>query len=755
MAMKEHTEADTIDSGGALSSRPTPVALGRRARPDGSGPVTEHITYCRICEPLCGMVVSVADGRVVDITGDKQNPATEGYLCSKGAAMKDIQADPDRVLRPLRRVGGPGDFEECTWDEAMNDIASRLKRIVADSGGASIGGYLGNPAGMHTGHMYWLTGFLAALGSHHLYSAGSQDTNTRMVASHLLYGSPLPIPFPDVKRTTFMLMFGANPLVSKGSLWTVPRVRQRLDNVVAGGGRVVVVDPRRSETARAYEHIAVQADTDAWLVAGMIGEVFREGLQDDAAIAVASVGVDRLRAMCERVSLQAAQEHTGVPAVEIRALAKAFASAPRAVAYTRTGVCTGSFGTLTNFLVDALNVITGNLDRPGGAVFGDPPISFDELGARFGMASVGTHRTRVGDLPDVASLAPSVSMPAEITTPGPGQLRALIVAAGNIVLSTPGAEETERALEALDLLVCLDIYVTETSKHAHYILPGTTFLERADMPATLLQWAATPFVQATEKVIDPPGECREEHHFYDEMSRRLGLGGPFAFRSARLLARLGLFRPTPMQLVNLMIRTGRHGDWFGLRRKGLNLKKILAQPHGIVLAEHPATGVLRRKVKHKDRKVHLAHPEMEAELERLLAAPAMDEQFPLRLIGRRESRSHNSWMHNVPSRHTQAPLQMNPADAAARAIDDGDIVRVNSRDGALEVAVSVTDEIVAGTVTLSHGWGHQAGWTRANAKAGVNYNLLTAARPEAAEQLSGMSHLNGVGVQIERSSAAR
>ena len=710
----------------------------------------DHITYCRICEPLCGMVVTVEDGQVVKITGDKANPASQGYLCSKGAAMVDVQRDPDRVTQPLRRTGAPGEFEPCTWDEAMDDIVARLKRIIAERGRDSVGVYLGNPAGMHTGHMYWLTGFVAALGSPHLYSASSQDTNTLMVASHYVFGNPITIPFPDVGRTDFLLIFGGNPLVSKGSLLTMPRPREHLEAIVARGGRVVVVDPRRSETGKAFEHVAVRADTDAWLLLALIGEILDADLTDREFVDAHTTQVALLRETCARVTPESAEEHCGVPADVIRKLARDFANAPSAAAYTRTGVCTGSYGTLVNALVGALNAITGNLDRPGGSVFGDPPLSFDELGAKFGMATYDTFRTRVGSFPEVARNMPSAVMPEEITTPGPGRLRALIVGAGNPVLSTPGAGAVEGALEQLDLLVSLDLYVTETSKHAHYILPGTTFLEREDLPGTLLQWAATPFVQATRKVVDPPGECREEWRFYDELSKRLGLGGPFAFKSARVLSRLGLLRLTPMRLVDLMIRTGRHGDRFGLRRKGLSLKRILAEPHGIVLDEHPATGVLARKVRHPEGRVQLFHADLVAEVDRLQVPRDADPDFPLRLIGRRETRSHNSWFHNVPSRHHQGALEIHPDDARRAGLADGDVASVISRDGAVQMPVCVTDDIVVGTITIPHGWGHDGGWQRANARAGANYNELTATRVETVERISGMSHLNGVPVRIER-----
>lgn len=710
----------------------------------------EHVTFCRICEPLCGLVVSVEDGEVVAIRGDQEHPLSKGYLCKKGSSMVDVQRDPDRVLYPLRRVGGPGEFERCTWEEALDDITTRLRSIIDRHGRTAIGGYLGNPASLHTGHAYWLSGFVAALGSPHLYTASSQDTNTRFVASNFLYGSPMTVPFPDVQRTSFLLVLGGNPLMSKGSLWSVPRVRDVLVALVERGGRVVVVDPRRSETAKAFEHVGIRADTDAWLLLAMLGEIFRSGLADDAWLATNASGAEELRSAALAVPLEEAARRTGIEAATIAALARDFATAPSAVAYTRTGVCASSFGTLANFLADALNAVTGNLDSPGGWVFGDPPIDSGELAARFGLAGVGTSRSRVGNLPSVVNTMPSAVMPAEITTPGPGQLRALVVGAGNPVLTTPGSSEVEAALQQLELLVSIDLYVTETSKYAHYLLPGTTFLERADLPAAFLGWASTPFVQATKAVVDPPGECREEWRFYDEMARRLGLGGPWALPSARFLSRIGLFRPSPMTLLDLLLRTGRSGDRFGLRRRGLNMAKLLRAERGIVLAEHPAVGLLRRKVKHRDGRVHLFHPEIGGEVQRLLASPAADPDFPLRLIGRREFRSHNSWMHNVPSRHRQAPLQVNPADAVLAGIGDGDVVAVRSRDGVIEVPVEISDDVVAGTLTLPHGWGHSGGWRVANERGGANYNVLTAARPEAAEQISGMSHLNGVAVRIEQ-----
>ena len=337
--------------------------------------VEERVTFCRICEPLCGLVATVDDGRLTQLRPDRDHPLSQGYACPKGIAMEGVQNDPDRVVYPLRRSGGPGEFERVTWEEAMSDIAARLRRILAERGPEAVGWYMGNPGAFSYSHTLWAKGFLDGIGSPHYYSAGSQDVNNRFAASALLYGSPLLVPIPDLNRTHFLFMVGANPLVSHGSVLSAPRVREQLNDVVDRGGRVVVVDPRRTETARQYEHVAIRPDTDAWLLLSMLQVVFAEGLEDRGWLEHGGRGAETLADRVRDFDPERTEGITGVPAQTVRELARAFAATPGAAAYGRTGSCLGRFGTLVAYLLDALNAVTGNLDRPGGAVFGRPPIA--------------------------------------------------------------------------------------------------------------------------------------------------------------------------------------------------------------------------------------------------------------------------------------------------------------------------------------------------------------------------------------------
>ncbi len=677
--------------------------------------MAERVTYCRICEANCGMVATVEGDRVVQMRPDRDHPLSEGYACPKGIAFPAVQHDPDRVTHPLRRRGDG--FERVSWEEALSDIAARLGALPKES----IGWYLGNPAAWSFGHAAWARGFVDGLGSQHFYSSGSQDVNNRFAASALMYGTPLRIPIPDVERTDFLLVVGANPFVSNGSVFSVPRVRDRMHDVVARGGRVVVVDPRRTETARNFEHVALLPDGDAWLLLSMLH-----------AIGPSDPGLASLVAPFTPESTAA---RTGVEPGVVRALARDLAAAPSAAIYGRTGSCLGSHGTLVAFLLDALAVVTGNLDRPGGSVFAEPAVDLDGTMQRFGLASYATRRSRVGGFPDVLGQFPATLMAPEIETPGPGQLRALFVSAGNPVLSVPDGRALERAFGSLDLLVSIDLYVNETARHADYVLPATTFLEREDVPVAFLPFFVKPFIQWTDAVVAPRGEAREEWRIIDDLARRMGIA-PYSVGPLRWLARAGV-RVSPQRMLSL-------GLLGGPRR--LTMSRLRAAPHGLLLDEHHATGGLREPPR-------LTPPEIVREVESLAAAPAPDPALPLRLIGMRELRSHNSWMHNVDklmrAREGQR-LRMHPADAEARGVADGDLVQVRSATGEVGgVPVFVTDDMTPGVVALPHGWGHRGGWRRANAAGGVNVNELTSAAPESLERLAGMSKLNGVAVEVE------
>lgn len=711
---------------------------------------TQAFTYCRICEPLCGLEATVRDGELLQVRPDRQHPLSKGFACPKGIAMTEVQNDPDRVVHPLRRRADGSGFDRVSWDEALGDIAARLNGIRRRHGGEAIGWYFGNPATFSYSHPLWMNGFMAALGSPHFYSAGSQDTNNRFAASALLYGSPALVPIPDLKRTDLLLMLGANPHVSHGSLITAPRVKDDLAAIVRRGGRVVVGDPRRTETARAYEHLPVLPDGDAWLLLSLLNVLFDEELEDRDACARQATGVQTLKRLAADFTPEETASRSGVPAPTARALARDLAAAERAVVYGRTGTCLGRYGTLTAFLIDAVTLVTGNLDRPGGGIFGDSPIRVDEILRLSGLATYGRTRSRVGGYPDVLGTFPAGVMAEEITTPGPGRLRALLVSAGNPVSSLPGSAAVDAALDELDLLVCIDLYVTDTGRKADYVLPATTFLEREDFPLPFLQNHLTPYVTWTEPVVPPRGEARQEWEIIDDLARRMRLGIG-AFGPQRLAHRLGV-RPSPRRMVDALLRTGPYGDWYGLRRGGLSLRKLRERPHGVVLADHHRTGTLRRRILHKDRRVHLAPPEIVAEIERLAAAPAPPPEFPLRLIGMRELRSHNSWMHNAPAlmrgkrRHT---ARVNPKDAAEHGLQDGAFCRISSAHGSIDLPVTVTDEMTPGTVAVPHGWGHQGGgWRVANAAGGANVNLLASPDPDDLEPLAGMSHLNAVPITL-------
>jgi anaerobic selenocysteine-containing dehydrogenase len=736
----------------------------------------DKLTFCRICEPLCGMVATVEDGRVVKLRPDGDHPLSKGFACPKGIAFTEVQNDPDRVLHPLKRMPGGG-FERVSWDAAMADIGTRLRAVHDRHGAAGIGWYFGNPGAFSASHTIWLAAFMTALRSPHLYTAGSQDVNSRFVASHLLYGAPLAVPIPDLARTDLLLVLGANPLVSHGSVLSAPRIKDELQGIVARGGRVVVVDPRRTETARAFEWLPVTPDGDAWLLLSLLHVLFAEGLADQRAVAAQASGAAWLRALAAPFSPEEVAAHSGVEPERARELARALAQTKRAAAYGRTGTCLGRSGTLTSYLVDAVNLVAGKLDREGGAMLGTLGIPGERLLARLALRAVpigyDNRRSRVGGFPEVLGSQPASLMAKEIQTPGPGQLRALFVSAGNPVLSVPNGDELEAALEQLDLCVSLDLYVNETNAHADYVLPSTTMYERADFPLPFQTYFTTPFRQATEAVVPPAGEAREEWQVIDELMQAMARRSlPLA---AIQLARraLGLFgrRVDPQWLTGLVVRLAEGGDWLGLRRGGLTLRRLLdAHPHGIVLAPHLRAGVLRRVVLHRDRRVKLEHPAIGAEVARLRERESGDERFPLRLIGMRELRSENSWMHNAPlllrGGRRQA-ARMHPDDAAAAGLgtDDDARVRLTSRHGTIELPVVLTEDLKPGVVAVPHGWGHKGtgAWKRANGAGGdavqdgeaagvaggVNVNLLTSSHPDDLERLAGMAHLNGVAVRAE------
>jgi anaerobic selenocysteine-containing dehydrogenase len=715
--------------------------------------VTEHkTTFCRICEPLCGMIATVEDGTLTSLRPDKDHPLSSGFACQKGIAFTEVVNDPDRVTTPLRR--GPDGFTAVTWEAALTDIADRLKTILRRDGSGAVGWYMGNPGAFSYAHTFAALMFIKGLGRHsHYFTASSQDTNSRLVASQLLYGVPTSVPIPDMTRTDLLVMMGANPVVSHGSFLTVPRIKDRMHDIVKRGGRVVVVDPRRTETAAAFEWLGIVPDTDALFLLSLLAVMFDDDLVDATRISDQADGIDWLRNLCLPFRPEATSGQTGIEPDTVRSLARELVGTRRAAVYGRLGTCVGRYGTLTAYLIDAVNLVAGNLDAPGGSVFG----LMHTVGQRWQNTAMGfalrrmyRRRTRVGGIPNAIGSEPAALMAKEITTPGDRQIRAMFVSAGNPVLSVPNGNELEAAFETLDLSVALDFYVTETTSMCDYILPVTTMYERDDFPYTFQAFQATPFRRATEAVVAPIGESRTEWDIIDDLSGRLG-GVQGEARKA--LGAFGL-KLKPQLIVDGLIRMSQGGDRFGMRG-GLSLRRLVEQhPHGVVVAPHIRTGVLRDAVAYLSRRMKLVHADIACEVDKLTRGTHPDG-YPLRMIGMREPRSENSWMHNSPllmrGDRTQHAL-IHVDDAADLHISDGDMVRVSSPYGQITVGVTATKDLMAGVIAVPHGWGHKGTgtWRVANRAGGANVNQLTSSDPGDVESLSGMAWLTGVPDRVER-----
>ncbi|MFB1296636.1 molybdopterin-dependent oxidoreductase [Mycobacterium sp. pW049] len=722
--------------------------------------VENKVTFCRICEPLCGMIATVEDGKLVALRPDKEHPLSAGFACQKGIAFTEVVNDPDRVTAPLRRT--PDGFEPVSWDVALSDIASRLTAVLHDHGAGAVGWYMGNPGAFSYAHVLSIMGFIKGIGrGTHFYTASSQDTNSRLMASQLLYGTPTSVPIPDLNRTDLLVVMGANPVVSHGSFLTAPRIKDRMHDIVKRGGRVVVIDPRKTETAAQFEWCGIVPDTDALLLLSLLQVMFAEGLAHTREIAPLVVGLEWLRAQAAPFTPEATSPRTGVDPDVVRGLARALAATPRAAVYGRLGTCVGRYGTLTSYLIDVVNLVAGNLDKPGGSVISGLGLPAQRL-VNIGMGALlrrtyRRRRSRIGGFRAIIGSEPAALMAKEMTTPGDRQIRAMFISAGNPVLSVPNGDELEAALDSLDLSVALDFYLTETTSRCDYVLPVTTMYERDDFPLTFQPFQATPFRQATEAVVEPPGQVRQEWEIVGELMRRMSGESPvFAALSAsgRALNKLGM--PfSPRKFADVVIRAGAGGDLFGLRRGGLTFGRLSHDhAHGTVVTPHLPTGVLREAIAYLRGRIQLAHNDIAAEIA-LLARPDETEGFPLRMIGMREPRSENSWMHNAPllmrgdrSHHGL----MNADDAAELGIADGSEIQVSSPYGTITVPITLTKDIVPGVIAVPHGWGHKGtgGWKLANKAGGANVNLLTSSEPGDVESLSGMAWLTGVPVRVDR-----
>ncbi|MCX9150962.1 molybdopterin oxidoreductase family protein [Pseudomonas sp. TB1-B1] len=696
---------------------------------------TLHHRACYLCEAICGLTLETTraeDGSlaITSIKGDPQDTFSRGHICPKAVALQDIQNDPDRLHQPMLRVGS--DWRPIAWDEAFALVAERLAGIQARHGQNAVAVYQGNPSVHNYGLMTHSNYFLGLLKTRNRFSATSVDQLPHHLTSHLMYGHGLLLPIPDIDHTDFMLILGGNPLASNGSIMTVPDVEKRLKAIQARGGKVVVVDPRRSETAAiADQHLFVRPGGDAALLFGLLNTLFSENLTRDTHLSVE--GLDDVRRAIAGFTAQAMSHQCAVPAEQIRQLARDFAAADKAVCYGRMGVSTQAFGTLCHWLVQLINLVTGNLDRVGGALCTSPAV---DLVASTGGGHFNRWQSRVSGRPEYGGELPVSALAEEMLTEGEGQIRALVTVAGNPVLSTPNGRQLEQALDGLEFMVSVDLYINETTRYADLILPSTSALENDHYDTTFNMFAVRNVTRFNRAILPKPDGALHDWEIF------VGLAKAFAAQTGVAL------KPTmpPAQMIDFGLRAGVYGDASSHK---LSVAMLADHPHGVDL------GALRpnlcARLKTADGKVQAAPSVILADLARFAAqpVPVADE---LLLIGRRHVRSNNSWMHNYHRLVKGKPrhqLLMHPDDLARRQLSDGQRVRVSSRIGMVEVEVMASLDMMPGVVSLPHGWGHGRPGVQmsiASGQPGASANDLTDERQ--LDELSGNAALNGVPVQV-------
>jgi len=684
---------------------------------------------------MCGLRVETEDGRIVRVRPDADDVSSHGYVCPKGVALGELAEDPDRLTRPMKRAASG--FVEIGWREALAEAAERLRAIRAAHGNRSVAMYIGNPAVHNTGLL--LGGDLLRRSLHTIsrFSASTVDQVPKQLSSWLLYGHQFLFPLPDVDRTELFVILGANPLASNGSLLSAPGIRKRLRGIRDRGGRVVLIDPRRTETAKVADtHHFVRPATDAFVLAA----IARELLADPAPTALPVEGHERLAGFLAPFTPEAAAARSGMSADAIRALAADLRSASRAVVYGRIGTCTQRWGTVSSWLVDVVNLLAGHLDTEGGILFAEPAIDLIAAGL-IGPGSRGRWASRVRGLPEVMGELPVATLAEEITEPGEERVRALVTLAGNPVLSTPGAGRLDAALGELEFMVSVDPYLNETTRHADLILPPATSLASGHYDLVFHHLAVRTVAKWSDPVLPMPEGGRSDFDILSDLAVRIGRGrGPLRKRlRARVLRAIG-----EAQVVDWLLRFGRYGSRSPHK---LSLRKLRKHPHGIDLGPLKPSLARRLRVPAIDLAPALIAGELQALAADLETAPPR-----LVLIGRRHLRSNNSWMHNVASLvkgRDRCTLLVHPDDAEAFGLVDGGTARVKSEVGEVVAPVEVSDEIMPGVVSLPHGWGHDRDDTRmrvAREHAGVNVNLLT--DPAVLDGPSGNAVLNGVPVQI-------
>jgi anaerobic selenocysteine-containing dehydrogenase len=704
---------------------------------------------------MCGLIVETDGSRITGIRGDPDDPFSRGHLCPKAVALQDLHEDPDRLRQPLLKVRGR--FEPVSWPVALAAAADGLRAVQRRHGRGAVATYAGNPTVHSVGATLFLPPLVKALGTRNRYSATSVDQLPHHVAAATMFGHPLLIPIPDLDRTQHLVIIGANPLASNGSLMTAPDVARRLKAIRARGGRVVVVDPRRTETALVADaHHFVRPGTDAFLLLAMLQVVLAEGLDRPSRARDLSLEVETLRELATEWTPERVAPATGLSPEAIATLARDFAKAPSAALYGRVGVSMQEFGAVSTWLITVLNLLTGRLDEPGGVMFTTPAV--DPVGAKGGYTPdrIGRWHSRVRGLPEFMGEWPVATLAEEIETPGPGQVRALLTHAGNPVLSTPNGGRLERALAQLECLVCVDFYVNETTRHAHVILPPVGPLERAHYDVVFHALAVRNTAKWVPPLFGPADGTMSDWQILSALTERLQTGWHWRTIRQRLVTR-AMRRMGVQRVLSRELAKGPYAHGTPNGGPSLTMAVLESQPHGVDLG--PLVPMLPGRLRTASGKIHAAPAAIVADLPRVARglARAMDaaREQPtgtLLLVGRRALRSNNSWMHNsarLVRGKSACTLLMHPQDAAACGVVDGGVASVTSRVGRVEVPVAVTETMMPGVVSLPHGWGHGRPGVQlrtATTVPGVSINDLTDdARVDA---LCGVAGFSGTPVTV-------
>ena len=722
-----------------------------------------HFRTCPLCEAMCGLEIETDGERVTRVRGDRADVWSKGFLCTKGAALGELHHDPDRIRVPMVRDGD--EWREVTWPEAFARCEELLRPVVTAHGMGAVTVYMGNP----NVHSYSLSRYSGAIpglaGIKVTWSAGTVDQWPKNVVCAQLFGGAWSIPIPDVARTDLLVVMGANPHASNGSLLSYPDLIGEVDRIRERGGRTIVIDPRRTGTAeRADEWLPIVPGTDAALLLAVVAVLDDEGLIDLGPLAGRVRGIDEVLAAAREFAPERVAEWCGIEEARIRALARELAGTPRAVVYGRIGLCNQEFGTLASWLVEVVNILTGHFGVEGGALFPRPAIAtISSTARRRGPLRTGRWRTRVRGAPEVLGQAPLSCLAEEIATPGEGQVRALITIAGNPVLSAPDAGRLDEALPMLDAMISIDNYLNETSRHAHVILPGLSPLEQPHCDEALWGFALRAAARWSPAIFDPGDRPHEW-----EIVLRLGaiLGGMpadavdvEALDDEFFVARAGRYGVGsdvdtgglrgPDRIADLTVRMSPWGDGYGARPGGLTLERLKEHEHGIDFG--PASSPIDEVLRTASGDIELAHDNILGDLDRLRARMA-EPRPALVLIGRRHVRSNNSWLHNVPALmrgRDRATLVVNPVDASARGLATGSRARITTEAGSVEAIVEVSDEIRPGVVSLPHGFGHDRPGTRASVastRPGPNTNVLMPGT--FIDEPSGNAAVNGVPVEV-------